>query len=125
MKLEKLFDINCSSQEFNESPQLVREGQNMILKYDYEKETGEYGWNGITFQDVVTCKITKMVCEELYIIQAYDSVAIVRESDWIKDVAKSYKGSDLNSFNHYAIHFEDYGSYEFIAKSTHDGIILH
>lgn len=122
MEIEDLFDINGASQEFNQSPQLLREGRNMILKYDYETETGEYAWNGVTFLDVITCKMTKMVCEELYMIEAYDSVSIVRESDWIKDIAEAYKGNDLSSFNHYVIHFEDYGSYEFIAKDAYNGI---
>lgn len=122
MKIEKIFDIKGASQEFTQSPQLLRKGKNMILKYDYEIETGEYSYTGITFIDVIICKITKTVCEELYMIEAYDAVSIVKNSKWRDEIKTTYKEEESFHFNHYIIDFEDYGCYEFIAREVYDGI---
>jgi hypothetical protein len=92
MKVEKLFEIEGASQEFCEAPQLVRMGKGMILKYDKEdkeSENGEYVLTGITFKEVIACKITKEVCEELYMIKAYDAVSVVKDSKWIMEVEKA------------------------------------
>lgn len=122
MNVEKVFDIEGASQEFSQSPQLENKGRNVILKYDFETETGEYNWSGITFINVITYRITSSICEELYMISAYDSVSIVKNSKWIKEIKNVYQGEELFDFNHYVIHFEDYGSYEFIARNVYNGI---
>lgn len=118
MKIKKLFGIKGPSQEFIKSPQLDRSGKNMVLKYDYETETGEEKLAGIVFSDVVSCKITKEICVETHFIEAYDTVCIVKDSSWIMEIENSYQGEKPFDFFHYVIYFEDYGSYEFIAKGA-------
>lgn len=122
MEVEKLFEIEGSSQEFIQPPQLVRVGKNMVVKYDYENENGEYGLKAITFTDVIACTITKEVCRELYMIKAYDSVNIVKDSSWVSKMKNTYKGDAIFNYEHYVIYFEDYGCYEFIASKAYNGI---
>jgi hypothetical protein len=118
MNITKLFNVKGMSQEFTQSPQLDRKGKNVILKYNYETETGEYALRGIVFSEVIACKITKAVCEKLYMIESYDAVSIVNNSEWVNEIKNDYKGSETFSYNHYIIYFEDYGCYEFIAKEA-------
>lgn len=122
MKVEKLFEMEGASQEFNESPQVVNNGKSIILKYDKETENGKYTWTGITFKDAIACKITKIVCIEMYMIEAYDTVCVIKDSKWANKVKNAYKGDNIFSYKHYIIYFEDYGCYEFIAKEAYKGI---
>lgn len=49
--MEKLYHIPESAQDFMESPLIIRRGADVILRYDYEREDGRYGYKGILFRN--------------------------------------------------------------------------
>ncbi|KLU74976.1 hypothetical protein [Clostridium botulinum] len=120
IKVKKIKSIKGLSQEFDDSPQIVRQGRNIILKYDYEIENVGLGWHKITFTDVIASKLTKEICIELYMINAYDAISMVIESEWLEYIQENYKGTQKFDYKHYLIYFEDHGCYEFIAKQVID-----
>ncbi len=59
MDIIKLFEIKELSQEFMHPPQIDRRGDDSVLLFDYETDTGEYEWTGVTFKNTINNKHTK------------------------------------------------------------------
>ena len=51
--METLYRIPDLAQEFMDSPKLIRNGNDLILRYDYETEDGSYSFRDIIF---VNCR---------------------------------------------------------------------
>lgn len=124
MKLLKVFEIKELAQDFTQRPKLVEKNNNLVLMFDYETENGRYEWTGITFKDIYTYKITKESDVEKYMIESYNEVSLIRNSNWLKDLKKDNVRLNPNEeYNHYLVYFDGFGAYEFIAKTVYQGIL--
>lgn len=117
MEIQEVYEIKELAQEFSEQPQIKIRGRDVILSYDFEQEDGEYGWKDITFVETISYKISKMSCVSEEALKSYNSVSEVLQSSWLEEVKGSYRGSQPFEYKHFLIFFDDYGTYEFIAKS--------
>jgi hypothetical protein len=107
MEIIKLHNIKELAQEFMHSPKVERKGSNVVLLYDYETETGEYEWTGITFLNTIDHKYTSDEKISEYMVKAYNAIAEVIDLNWMNKemLDKAYK--------HYLVYFDGYGAYEF------------
>jgi hypothetical protein len=124
MDIIKVFNIKELAQEFVHSPKIEMMGADIILMFDYETDTGEYKWTGITFKNALEYKHTNEneVDEEL--LKAYNSVVEVKNSIWLKQVI-SAKGNIENNklYKHFLVYFDGYGAYEFVSSDVAQGVI--
>ena len=118
MDIIKKFDIKELAQDFMQPPKIERRDKDSILIFDYETDTGEYKWTGITFKDTIDEKYTKEKDVGEYMVKAYNSVVEVKNSDWISQTI----AQDSN-YKHYLVYFDGYGAYEFICKDVIQGIV--
>ncbi|HEY3423570.1 MAG TPA: hypothetical protein VGL27_02145 [Negativicutes bacterium] len=114
MKLSTVYPIKQLAQDFMESPQIKTVDKNAVLIFDYEKESGGYAQTEITFCDVLATKFIRESEMELYMVEAYNEVAIVEDSPWIKEFGDNIAES---GYKHFIVFFDEYGVYQFIAKS--------
>jgi hypothetical protein len=56
-------------------------GEAATLMYDYETDSGEYEWTGITFEDTLEYKHTSEKEINVYLVNAYNSVVEVKNSN--------------------------------------------
>lgn len=123
MDIIKLYEIKELAQEFMHPPKIERRGDDSVLMYDYETDTGEYEWTGITFKNTVKSKHTKDKEISEYMVKAYNSVVEVKNSAWTNQTTFTNKSSDLNDmYKHYLVYFDGYGAYEFISTNAIQGI---
>lgn len=123
MDIIKLFEIKELSQEFMHPPQIDRRGDDSVLLFDYETDTGEYEWTGVTFKNTINNKHTKDNEISEYMVKAYNSVVEVKNSAWINKIAFANKNSNLNAmYKHFLVYFDGYGAYEFISTDAIKGI---
>lgn len=96
--MERLYRIPEGAQDFMESPLIIRRGTDVILRYDYEREDGRYGYKGILFHNC-TEATHRTESEIKYTVyrQAYNSVA--------------------SDGGYFYIFFDGYGLYSFRADS--------
>lgn len=116
MKIIELFEIKELAQEFRHSPKIIKKDKDIVFMYDYETDTGAYKWTGLRFVDALSYKVTPNNRVELYMIDAYNSVTVVKDSNWIKDF-ESTKDENV-VYSHYLVYFDDYGAYEFLAADV-------
>jgi len=114
LKLIKEFELLHLSQEFSKPPKLTREITTSIINYDYETESGEYAWKKIRFFNTMAYRFTAPSAVPVEMVPAYDAIASVQNSKWIKEICGNLQTNSLQ-FKHYAIYFEDFGCYEFIS----------
>ncbi len=108
MSLRVLVTIPELAQEFCAAPKVEARGGDALLKFDFEREDGSYGFTGILFEGCVKSRFTaeaRMTRTED--IHAYNAVAVEETSDWTE-------GSGLF---HYKVFFDGFGLYEFAAAS--------
>lgn len=117
MKLSKIYDIKYLAQDFIESPQIRIIDKNVVLIFDYEKESGEYAKTGIVFQDVLATRHILNSDVELYMIEAYNVVAVVEASPWLREYSVAQ-----GEYQHFIVYFDEYGAYEFLAADFAIGI---
>ena len=53
MEITNVLEIHELAQEFMDNPKIKKKGNNLVLVYDYETESGEYEWTGITFLNTI------------------------------------------------------------------------
>jgi len=119
MNVTKICDINELAQEFMHAPKVEKKGIDCNLMFDYESDTGEYKWTGITFINAVSYKYTSYKYAQEYMVKAYNAVTEIAESDWIKEFGCTDKSKDLK---HYLVYFDGYGAYEFVCTGFTKGI---
>ncbi|WHY84546.1 hypothetical protein QNH39_18025 [Neobacillus novalis] len=117
MELVRIYKIKELAQEFNESPKIQTRGRDVILSYDYEQDTGEYAWKSIIFVETIAYRVSKMSCVGEDVLKSYNSISEVKYSQWLNEIKASYRGSQKFEYKHYLIFFDEYGTYEFIAKN--------
>lgn len=110
-----VYEIKELAQEFMTPPRIERDGKDVLLKFDFEKEDGSYGMTGIRFSGCADYRFTReREIADPEVLSAYNAVAIAENSDWIK--ACGYDNME-SGYIHYKIFFDDFGLYEFIAAS--------
>ena len=111
MKIKKLMHINELAQDFLKSPRISRNGDRLYITYDYEMDSGKYSEKSICFENVKNYRHVSEQNTTADMIEAYNSIGEVVDSDWI--------GHELLSqgFKHYIIYFDDYGTQEIIADN--------
>lgn len=112
MNVEKVHEIKYLAQDFMKPPKVLKKNSDEVLIFDYETEDGTYDFSGITFQNVIASRHIKESQIKRYMIKAYNSVAIVKNSLWLGS-----KGYTENGLKHYLIYFDGFGVFEFIAES--------
>jgi hypothetical protein len=118
MDIIKMFDIKELAQNFMHSPKIEKRDKDSILMFDYETDTGEYKWTGITFKDTIDIRCTKEKDVSEYMVRAYNSVVEVKNSNWINHI-----NVKEGNYKHYLVYFDGYGAYEFICKDVVNSII--
>lgn len=118
MEVIKVYSIDELSQEFMQSPKVEQRGADCFLMFDFETDTGEYQWTGVTFKDVVEWRITPDSAISEYMVAAYNAVAIVESSEWLMG---AYCGKQ-NSYSHFLVYFDGFGAYEFICTDFIKGV---
>ena len=123
MEISKVFDIQELAQEFMHSPKVEMSGKNAVLMYDYETESGDYKWTGITFLGVLDYWHTSESNVSEYMLEAYNALTVVKDSNWM-DNSKFVSCIQIEDkeINHYLIYFDGYGAYEFICTGAIQGI---
>lgn len=106
-----IWQLRVMSQEFDRGPRLRQDpGDQVAIAYDFEQESGDYGWEEMLFTGVVGLGFTAArYCSEDQ-IGAYDKVEAVSGSRWVAGVPDAPIG-----LRHYRIYFDDIGCYEVLA----------
>lgn len=120
--LEPLFDIGIMSQEFNKSPQIRWFYKDAVLIFDYETEGGAYQDTGLRFIDALAFKVTREIVVEIWMIQAYNTISIVKDSAWLTEMLATHPTFAEIGYHHYVVYFDSYGCYEFIARDVSKGL---
>ncbi|NTV90909.1 MAG: hypothetical protein HGA22_11225 [Clostridiales bacterium] len=115
--IKKVFHIKELAQEFNHLPIVEKKENDYLIKFDYESENGEYRWKGIAFKRAVEFKHTKEKETPVYMLEAYNAVAIVEKSKWIDECVMKNIIPKGKEYIHYLIYFDGCGAYEFIAQN--------
>ena len=115
-----VWQLPCKSQEFDQGPMLRQDpGDQVAIAYDFEQQSGEYGWEEMLFTGVISLRFTSSrYCSEEQ-VGAYDKVEVVDGSAWSAAVLEA--PLDLQ---HYRIYFDDVGCYEILATGfvpPHEG----
>jgi hypothetical protein len=113
MSATTVWQLPCMSQEFDQGPKIRQEaGDELIISYDFEQETGTYGWEEMTFIGVAAFSFTAApYCSEEQ-VGAYDKLQELGESEWIARLSNSPP-----ALRHYRIYFDDIGCYEVLARA--------
>ena len=111
MNIKKLIHIEGLAQNFLKAPRVVENGSVLYVLYDFEMDTGEYTEKSISFEGVKGYRHTEESRVSPEMIETYNSIAEVVNSEWITYEMVS------QGCKHYLIYFDDYGAYEVIAKS--------
>lgn len=120
MEITNVFEIHELAQEFMENPKIKNKGNNSVLMYDYETESGEYGWTGITFLNTIKYRHVKEANVKDYMIKAYNRVVEIKDSNWENEFSSINGGKD--NVKHYMVYFDGYGAYEFLSYGVIEGI---
>ncbi|MBW6411914.1 hypothetical protein [Clostridium weizhouense] len=120
MEIASVFEIHELAQEFMNNPKIMKKGNNSVLMYDYETESGEYEWTGITFINTVKYRHVKEANIKDYMIKAYNRVVEIKNSNWKNEIL-SIDG-EINNLKHYIVYFDGYGAYEFLSYGVIEGI---
>lgn len=103
--------LPCKSQECDQGPVLRQDvGDQLVLAYDFERESGEYGWEEIVFTGTVAFTFTAARHCSAEQVGAYDRIETVDRSAWARGVPNVPPG-----LRHYRIFFDDVGCYEVLA----------
>lgn len=111
--MNKIWRPPAKSQEFIDGPQLVRDGDNLELRWDFETDDGTYDWDSIRFAKVFAFRFTQSEQCSPEQIRAYDTLMEVDSSEWsayVVNVPLSGRG--------FRIYFDDIGCYEFLAQTV-------
>ncbi|MCT8975327.1 hypothetical protein N4T77_01820 [Clostridium sp. CX1] len=111
--IRKVYIIKELAQEFINPPIFEKEGEDTVLKFDYESDNGKYEVTGIVFNNCINYRYGKeenLTKEDVF---AYNAIVTVENSEWIKDVVEN---KIKNKYNHYKIYFDGFGVYEFISQ---------
>ncbi len=102
--------INELAQNFLKSPRIIQEANILSIIIDYEPNEGNYSEKKIVFFDVVDYRHISEENIKPEVMEAYNYICLVLDSDWLieKNISHKYK--------HFMIYFDEYGSYEIIAK---------
>lgn len=113
MSATTVWKLPCMSQEFDQGPRIRQEaGDQLVIAYDFEQESGTYGWEELIFTGVVAFSFTAARhCSEEQ-ISAYDKLQDLAESNWIAGTVDTPPG-----LRHYRIYFDDVGCYEILATA--------
>ena len=106
-----VWQLPCMSQEFDQGPKIRQDpGDQLAIAYDFEQESGQYGWEEMVFTGVVGFSFTaSRYCSQEQ-VSAYDRVEAVAGSAWAAGVSDAPPG-----LQHYRIYFDDVGCYEILA----------
>ena len=97
---------------------LVHEKTSITIVYDYyDEEDDDKVYNGkIEFKNVIAHRHTSEKFTK-FIKGTYDNLCEIIESQWKHSLVElSPEWANINQLKHYAIYFESYGLYEFIAN---------
>lgn len=98
------------SQEMQGGPQVVQQPGELLLRLDYERDTGAYEWIQIRFEGDSAHRFTPFRSCTADQIHAYDSLVEVLDSDWLKGLPSLPIGS-----RHFRLFFDDIGCHEVVA----------
>lgn len=112
MSAVTVWELPCKSQEFNQGPKIRQEaGDQLVLAYDFEQESGDYGWEELIFTGVAAFTYTAAThCSEEQ-IGAYDKLQDLGVTDSVAAVVNRSPG-----LRHFRIYFDDVGCYEVLAS---------
>lgn len=120
MEITNVFEIHELAQEFMDNPKIKKKGDNSVLMYDYETETGEYEWTGITFINTIKYRHVKEANVKDYMIKAYNRVVEINDSNWKNEISST--NGEKRELKHYIVYFDGYGAYEFLSYGVIKGI---
>ncbi len=110
MIIRKLEFIKELAQNFLNSPRIILEANYLAIILDYETNEGTYSEKKIVFFDVVDYRHISEENIKPEVIEAYNYVCLVSDSEWLREKYIPKK------FKHFLIYFDEYGTYEVIAK---------
>lgn len=110
MIIQKQKFIKELAQDFLKPPRVFHEANILSIIIDYETEKGTYSEKKIEFFDVADYRHIPEENTEPEVMEAYNYICLVIDSEWLieKNISNRYK--------HYMIYFDEYGTYEIIAK---------
>ena len=109
-------------------PRFQRQGEKVILEYDYERDDGGTEWIQIVFEDVLDFEYRQDVCcDEEDVIRATE-IRSLTQSERLSRVLKLWqervgwqiwqqKQGGVGRFKHFKLYFDDAGCVDVIAAS--------
>lgn len=93
---------------------------NATLTFDYyDQNDNDQVYNGGIFFETVLCHRHSSERFTKSLMNAYDTLVEIKDSQWLKEL-KGLNETDYGfwKLKHFAIYFDGYGLYEFIAKTA-------
>lgn len=111
LEIREVWSLPVRSQEFEQGPRLELKGSDLELLYDFRTESGDIGWETITFPSVAAYGFVAYEHCSADQALAYDRVVEVPNSTWLASLSR------LNSSTkHFRIFFDEIGCYEIAAS---------
>ena len=116
--IEELVGLPTTA-ETEEGPIITHRPGTVEVRYDYEDATGTV-WKVLSFSGVIATRFTPDESVLRYMIRAYSSIAVVRDSDWWLELYGRTVGRSEqmpNGLHHYVVYFDHYGCFEVLATN--------
>lgn len=102
---EVIWSLPTPSQEFMQGPHILISVGKVTLRWDFEGETGDYGWSSAEFTGVEAANFTAHDSCTPDQVRAYDRLVIVEPSDLLA----SLRGARSKFLRHFRIYFDEIG----------------
>ena len=110
-----IYDIPHPTTGCWDVPEIVRCGDDAVLRYDYETEDGTFAWAEIRFRNAVVFHLVVVDQCTIEHLSAYSKVISVANSAWAHDANTSAS----TPLTHYRAFFDDHvGCFEVLAESV-------
>lgn len=118
MDIKKIWELPMLSAQLEDEPEIIIKQMNIVFSICYYDES-------LKKNKIVKIKFNSVLCHKhtserftKAMLDAYDTVVEIYESDWLKELYKlNERDYEFWKPKHYAIYFDGNGLYQFIARS--------
>ncbi|WP_157870653.1 hypothetical protein [Azospira oryzae] len=120
MKKQKILELPFPSTSVIHSPVLCTSGGNLVISMDFDNEGQALSARLKFIKQRAFRKRSESYCTDWHIVDVYDTVCEVEESDWVSElrVACPSEWRDQWTMRHFMIYLDSFGCVEVIAESA-------
>jgi hypothetical protein len=110
-----LWCLPAPSTGFEQGPVITHQHDRLVLRYNYETETGVYAWEELTFTGVIAYNFVDDPSCSAEQVGAYDQLVDVPDSPWLRGLLADRR-YDASGVRHLRIYLDDVGCLDVAAS---------